>query len=121
MSSDDEVQVVVPWDAPPSSMQPPALLPAIAVDSRRQPSIATNRDDEVQVVVPWDAQLKLSPIYVSAFDIFSGKGHKSPPLDTKRDMLLNIVACIETDCLLRVPLPPPHVLLLLLLQLLLSL
>jgi hypothetical protein len=34
MSSDDEVQVVVPWDAPPLSMQPPALLPAIAVDSR---------------------------------------------------------------------------------------
>ncbi len=84
--------MVVPWDAPPSSMQPPALLPAIAVDCRRQPSIATNRDDEVQVVVPWDAQLKLSPIYVSAFDIFSGKAHKSPPLDMKRDMLQNIVS-----------------------------
>ena len=49
-------------------------------------------DDEVQVVILWDAQLKLSPVYESAFDIFSGKAHKSPPLDMKRDMLQNIVS-----------------------------
>ncbi len=81
MSSDDEVQVVVPlWDAPPLLMLPPSSLPPIAVNSRRQPPIATDSrrnslsmslDDEVQVVILWDAQLKLSPVYESAFDIFS--------------------------------------------------
>ena len=49
-------------------------------------------DDEVQVVVQWDAHLKLSPVYEPAFDIFNGKVHKSPPIDTKRTMLLNIVS-----------------------------
>ena len=49
-------------------------------------------DDEVQVVVQWDAQLKLSLVYKPAFDIFSGKAHKSPPLDTKRTMLLDITS-----------------------------
>ena len=49
-------------------------------------------DDEVQVVVQWDAHLKLSPVYKPAFDIFNGKAHKSPPIDTKRTMLLDIVS-----------------------------
>ena len=49
-------------------------------------------DDEVQVVVQWDAHLKLSPVYEPAFDIFNGKAHKSPPIDTKCTMLLNIVS-----------------------------
>jgi hypothetical protein len=49
-------------------------------------------DDEVQVVVQWDAHLKLSPVYEPGFDIFNGKAHKSPPIDTKRTMLLNIVS-----------------------------
>ena len=74
--------MVVPWDAPPP---PPTLLTA---NIRR----TFDDDAQVQVVVPWDAQLKLSLVYEPAFDIFSGKGHKSPPLNTKRDMLLNIVS-----------------------------
>jgi hypothetical protein len=49
-------------------------------------------DDEVQVVVQWDAHLKLSPVYEPAFDIFNVKAHKSPPIDTKRTMLLDIVS-----------------------------
>ena len=44
------------------------------------------------MVVQWDAQLKLSLVYEPAFDIFSGKAHKSPPLDTKRTMLLDITS-----------------------------
>jgi hypothetical protein len=50
-------------------------------------------DDEVQVVVPWDAHLKQSPVYEPALDIFSGKAHKFPPIDTKRTMLLDIISC----------------------------
>ena len=49
-------------------------------------------DDEVQVVVQWDAHLKLHPVYETAFDIFNGKAHKSPPMDAKRIMLLDIVS-----------------------------
>ncbi len=49
-------------------------------------------DDEIQVVIPWDAHLKQSPVYKPALDIFSGKAHKSPPIDTKRTMLLDIVS-----------------------------
>ena len=49
-------------------------------------------DDEVQVIVQWDAHLKLNPVYEPAFDIFKGKAHKSPPIDTKCTMLLNIVS-----------------------------
>jgi hypothetical protein len=44
------------------------------------------------VVVPWDAHLKQSPVYKPALDIFSGKAHKSPLIDTKRTMLLDIVS-----------------------------
>jgi len=104
MSSDDEVQVVVPWDAPPSRSllatdshrQPPIAAdshqqPPIAADSRRN-SLSTSFDDEVQVVVPWETLLKQHPIYNTAFSIFSWKAHKSPPLDKKRTMLLNIVS-----------------------------
>jgi hypothetical protein len=49
-------------------------------------------DDEVQVVVPWDAHLKQSLVYEPALDIFSGKAHKSPLIDTKRIMLLDIIS-----------------------------
>jgi len=79
----DAAAVVV---ASNSRQQPPA-----AANSHRQPpqrnSLSMSLDDEVQVVILWDAQLKLSPVYESAFEIFSGKAHKSPPLDMKRDML----------------------------------
>jgi len=82
-------RLVVPWDASlPSQSRMQSLLAANI--RRNSPSISF--DDEVQVVVPWDARLKLSLVYEPAFDIFSGKGHKSPPLDTKRDVLLNIVS-----------------------------
>jgi hypothetical protein len=48
--------------------------------------------DEVEVVVSWDALLKQSPVYGSAFGIFSGKAHKTPNIDTKHTLLLNIVS-----------------------------
>jgi hypothetical protein len=48
--------------------------------------------DEVEVVVLWDALLKQSPVYGPTFNIFSGKAHKAPNIDTKRTLLLNIVS-----------------------------
>ncbi len=44
------------------------------------------------MVVQWDAHLKLYPVYETAFDIFNGKAHKSPPIDVKRTMLLDIIS-----------------------------
>jgi hypothetical protein len=49
-------------------------------------------DDEVEVLVSWKALLKQSPVYEPAYDIFCGKAHKSPPIDKKCTMLLNIVS-----------------------------
>jgi hypothetical protein len=48
-------------------------------------------NDEVDVIILWDTLLKQSPVYRSAFNIFSGKAHKAPNIDTKRTLLLNIV------------------------------
>jgi hypothetical protein len=48
--------------------------------------------DAVEVVVLWDALLKQSPVYGSALDIFSGKAHKAPNINTKQTLLLNIVS-----------------------------
>ncbi len=49
-------------------------------------------DDDVEVLVSWEALLKQSPVYEPAYDIFCGRAHKSPPMDKKRTMLLNIVS-----------------------------
>jgi hypothetical protein len=49
-------------------------------------------DDEVEVLVSWEALLKRSPVYEHAYDIFCGKAHKSPPIDKKHTMLMNIVS-----------------------------
>ena len=73
-----------------SLLAAPPSLPAIGHLPLRVMSFSD--DDEVQVVVQWDAHLKLSPVYEPAFDIFNGKAHKSPPIDTKCTMLLNIVS-----------------------------
>ena len=73
-----------------SLLAAPPSLPAIGHLPLRVMSFS--HDDEVQVVVQWDAHLKLSPVYEPAFDIFNGKAHKSPPIDTKCTMLLNIVS-----------------------------
>jgi hypothetical protein len=48
--------------------------------------------NEVKVVILWDTLLKQSPVYGSAFDIFSGKAHKAPNIDTKRTLLMNIIS-----------------------------
>ena len=48
--------------------------------------------DEVEVVILWEALLKESPVYEPVLDIFSGKAHKAPNIDTKRNLLLNIVS-----------------------------
>jgi hypothetical protein len=48
--------------------------------------------DEVEVVILWDTLLKQSPVYGSAFNIFSGKTHKAPNIDTKCTLLLNIIS-----------------------------
>jgi hypothetical protein len=48
--------------------------------------------DEVEAVVLWDALLKRSQVYGSAFDIFSGKAHKAPNIDTKHTLLLDIIS-----------------------------
>jgi hypothetical protein len=73
-----------------SLLAAPPSLPAFGHLPLRVMSFSD--DDEVQVVVQWDAHLKLSPVYEPAFDIFNGKAPKSPPIDTKRTMLLNIVS-----------------------------
>jgi hypothetical protein len=52
----------------------------------------TSSNDEVEIVISWEALLKLSLVYKSAHDIFSGKAHKDPTLDAKCTMLLNIVS-----------------------------
>ena len=49
-------------------------------------------DDEVDVLVSWEALLKRSPVYKPRYDNFCGKAHKSPLIDKKRTMLLNIVS-----------------------------
>jgi hypothetical protein len=36
--------------------------------------------------------MKLHPVYKTVFDIFNGKAHKSPPIDVKRTMLLDIIS-----------------------------
>ena len=38
------------------------------------------------------AHMKLHPVYKTVFDIFNGKAHKSPPIDVKRTMLMDIVS-----------------------------
>jgi hypothetical protein len=40
----------------------------------------------------WEALLKRSPVYEPTYNIFCGKSHKSPPIDKKRTMLLNILS-----------------------------
>jgi hypothetical protein len=77
---------------------PPAHLPSLLAP-QPLPAVGhlpllfvTSSDDEVQVVVPWYAHLKQSPVYEPALDIFSGMAHKSPPIDTKCTMLLDIVS-----------------------------
>jgi hypothetical protein len=58
-------------------------------------------NDEIVVVVPWDAPLKQSPIYQLTLEIFSGKAHEAPPMDTKRTMLLSIVSCPSGEYFVR--------------------
>jgi hypothetical protein len=58
-------------------------------------------DNEVEVLVLWEALLKRSPVYEPAYDIFCGKAHKSPPIDKKHTMLLNIVSRLQEEYFLR--------------------
>jgi hypothetical protein len=58
-------------------------------------------DDEVEVLVLWEALLKWSPVYEPVYDIFCGKAHKSPLIDKKHTMLLNIVSWLLEEYFLR--------------------
>jgi hypothetical protein len=83
---------------PPTSHRPPpplchcchSLPPSAAISIVICQIMSSN--DKVEDIVLWEALLKQSPVYWSAFDIFSSKAHKAPPMNTKHTTLLNIIS-----------------------------